>query len=130
MKRYSESKERGCPNCDGDSRNCCICLGKTRLCDWVETVNGWRYIPETTATKQGETKMRKQIKEISILLAKSQDVLDDMERRISGNKKSYSEKIIEAAEAYEDGCPMRDLLDEEDMIRAVEILAKIYIAGR
>ena len=40
--RYSNSKKRGCPTCDGvDPKSCMRCWGKTRLCDWVNTQTGW-----------------------------------------------------------------------------------------
>jgi hypothetical protein len=42
MERYSKSKKRGCPTCNGvDPKSCMRCHGKTRLCDWSLTKNGW-----------------------------------------------------------------------------------------
>lgn len=47
MVKYSESKKRGCPCCDGiDPKSCMRCLGKTRLCDWVYTETGFDYFPQ------------------------------------------------------------------------------------
>jgi hypothetical protein len=44
--RYSESKKRGCPTCDGiDPRSCMRCYGKPRLCDWMMTDTGWKCEP-------------------------------------------------------------------------------------
>ena len=40
--RYSTSKKRGCPTCDGiDPKSCMRCRGRTRLCDWANTEMGW-----------------------------------------------------------------------------------------
>lgn len=42
--KYSKSKKRGCPTCDGiDPKSCMRCLGKTRLCDWIYTKIGLEY---------------------------------------------------------------------------------------
>jgi len=47
MKRYSDSKKRGCPTCNGvDPKSCMRCLGKTRLCDWFYTTMGWTTLNE------------------------------------------------------------------------------------
>ena len=37
-----DSKKRGCPTCNGaDPKSCLRCYGKTRMCDWVNTKDGW-----------------------------------------------------------------------------------------
>lgn len=42
MRKYSESKKKGCPTCDGiEPKSCMRCSGKVRLCDWVFTKMGW-----------------------------------------------------------------------------------------
>ena len=47
--RYSASKKRGCPTCDGiDPKSCMRCHGRTRLCDWVNTSTGWTPNAEIT----------------------------------------------------------------------------------
>lgn len=47
--RYSPSGKRGCPTCDGvDPKSCLRCRGKTRLCDWMNTENGWATVTRVT----------------------------------------------------------------------------------
>lgn len=47
--RYSASKKRGCPTCDGiDPKSCMRCGGRTRLCDWINTDTGWTPNAELT----------------------------------------------------------------------------------
>ena len=45
MKRYSDSRKRGCPVCDGvDPKSCMRCYGKTWLRNWYLTEAGfWDY---------------------------------------------------------------------------------------
>lgn len=47
MERYSDSKKRGCPTCDGiDAKTCMRCHGKTRKRDWWHTSTGWAHESE------------------------------------------------------------------------------------
>ena len=42
--QWSKSKKRGCPICAGnDPKSCTRCFGRTRLCDWYNTPNGWTH---------------------------------------------------------------------------------------
>lgn len=44
MNKLSESKQRGCPVCEGaDARSCLLCRGETRMCDWYNTGTGWAH---------------------------------------------------------------------------------------
>lgn len=54
--RLSDSRKRGCPTCDGvDPQSCMRCYGKTRLCDWLNTDNGWECRPAyKAAAREGE----------------------------------------------------------------------------
>lgn len=55
MRRYSESKKRGCPTCDGvDSKSCVRCHGKSRLCDWWKTDTGDAHESELTIDERIE----------------------------------------------------------------------------
>jgi hypothetical protein len=37
-----KSKKRGCPTCDGiDPQSCLRCKGKTRLCEWAWSADGY-----------------------------------------------------------------------------------------
>lgn len=41
IERYSDSKKRGCPTCNGVApKSCMRCRGRSRLCDWWETSMG------------------------------------------------------------------------------------------
>ena len=52
MRKYSDSKKRGCPVCDGvDPKSCMRCYGKTRLCDWFFTTMGWATMDDFTYNK-------------------------------------------------------------------------------
>ncbi len=45
MAVLSDSKKRGCPTCDGlDPKSCMRCKGKTRMCDWRRTDDGWAHL--------------------------------------------------------------------------------------
>jgi len=49
MRKYSDSKKKGCPICDGvDPKSCMRCYGKTRLCDWFYTTMGWATMDDFT----------------------------------------------------------------------------------
>ena len=62
MIAYSESKNRGCPVCDGvDPKTCMRCEGKTRLCDWFRTQMGWTHISEIEPTRrEAKIELRKE----------------------------------------------------------------------
>ena len=52
MRKYSDSKKRGCPVCDGvDPKSCMRCYGKTRLCDWFFTTMGRATMDDFTYNK-------------------------------------------------------------------------------
>jgi len=52
---FSEKKKRGCPTCDGvDAKSCMRCRGKTRMCDWHYTKNGWSHISELDIEERKE----------------------------------------------------------------------------
>lgn len=57
--RLRHSRARGCPTCDGvDPKSCVRCLGKTRMCDWMNTDSGWTHAPlaapSTTTSREGK----------------------------------------------------------------------------
>ena len=47
MELYSKKKKLGCPTCDGvEAKSCLRCFGKTRMCDWFNTPDGWTHASE------------------------------------------------------------------------------------
>lgn len=56
MKRKSiNTRKRGCPTCDGvDPKSCMRCQGKTVLAYWINTENGWAYMPLRPDAQKGE----------------------------------------------------------------------------
>lgn len=52
---FSKDKKRGCPTCSGkDAKSCVRCNGKTKMCDWHYTKNGWAHISELSIDEMSE----------------------------------------------------------------------------
>jgi hypothetical protein len=53
VRRYSESKKKGCPVCDGlDPKTCLHCEGKTALNEWWSASSGFAHVSELSVSEK------------------------------------------------------------------------------
>jgi hypothetical protein len=83
----------------------------------------------TLQIKEVDMAKQKSLRDVSAALEKATLAIEEIERRalyVDPPKLSFEQRIIDAVRGLDEGSPLKDYLDEDDIERAIKTLGDVY----